>query len=307
MPKYRHIQPPPELFLREFLEGEEGIDGTGIKEYNDLIRYRLGILKDWLETLYIGIGSDAAQECCTCFRWVWTTRATTDGQTDFYPPLPDMTLENTPYQIVYARSSHLYWGDAIPRDYTVDVVNNSITLAVGIPEGALLTIYALRHNCIQEVFYETVAVPLAPNYLFSPPVTVDRAPGRQLVFARTSPRFLDSGRLGDQYTVSNTLNTISLSAGLGPVDAWACIYRLMECGVLSHGEVLATVDGQTVFSPETLDNDIKPHDVGKMKVFARTSFLHPGAEYICDVMSNTITINAPGLNVDDPLNFWVFR
>ena len=307
MPEYRHIKPPPQLFLREFIEGEPGVDATSIKEYNDLIRYRLGLIDDYLNELYVGIESFLAAECCTCFRWVWTTTAATDGQTIFNVPLPDMTLEDNPYQIVYARSSHLYWGDAItPRNYTVDVVNNRITLAVGIPAGELLTIYALRHNDIQEVYYETCAVPAAP-YLFSPPVTVDRAAGRQLVFARTSPQFLDSGRPGDEYTVSDTLNTISLTAGLGPVDAFACLYRLMECGVLWHEEILATVDGQTVYTPANLGNYVKPHDVGKTKVFQRESFLHPGAEYKTDVAANTITIDAPGLPEDEPLNIWVFR
>ena len=307
MPEYRHIKPPPQLFLREFIEGEPGVDATSIKEYNDLIRYRLGLIDDYLNELYVGIGAAVAGECCTCFRWVWTTRAVTNGQTVFYPPLPDMTLEDTMYQIVYARSSHLYWGDAItPRDYTVNVVNNSITLAVGIPAGALLSIYALRHNDIQEAYYETVVVPAVP-YAYSPPVTVDRGAGRQLVFARTSPRFLDSGRPGDEYTVSNTLNTISLTAGLGPVDAMSAFYRLMECGVLWHEEILADAAGQTVYTPVNLENYLKPHDIGKTKVFQRTSFLHPGAEYQINVAANTIEINAPGLNEDDPLNIWVFR
>ena len=302
MAKYRHIQPPPELFLREFIEGEEGIEGTGIKEYFDLERYRWGKLKDYLETLYIGIGSDTAQECCPCFRWVWTTRATTNGQTVFYPPLPDYTLEDNTYQIVFARSSHQYYA----VDYTINVVNNSITLAPGLPLNGLLTIYAFRHNDIQEVYYETVAVAAAP-YLYSPPVTVDRSGGRQIVFARRSLRMLDSGRFGDEYTVSNTLNTLSLTAGLGPLGAMGAFYRLMECGVLFHEEILATAAGQTVFTPLHYDNDVKPHNVGKTMVFQRTAFLHPGEEYITDVMANTIEIAAPGLNVDDPLNIWVFR
>lgn len=307
MPKFRHIEPPPELFLREFLEGEEGIEGTGIKEYNDLIRYRLGILKDWLETLYIGIGDGAACECCTCFRWVWTTRATTHGQTVFFPPLPECTLEDNEYQIVFARSSHQYWGDAFtPRDYAINEAVNSITLVPGLPLGGLLTIYAVRHNDIQEVYYETCAVPAAP-YAYSPPVTVDRAGGRQLVFARQSPRFLDSGRPGDEYTVSNTLNTLSLTAGLGQVGEMSAIYRLAECGVLWHEEILATAAGQTIYTPQHYDNDVKPHNIGKMMVFQRTSFLHPGEEYITDVMSNTIEIDAPGLAVDQPLNVWTFR
>ncbi len=238
---------------------------------------------------------------------MWTTRATTAGQTVFFPPLPDNTLEDNTFQIVYVRGSHHYWGDVItPRDYTIDVATNSITLTPGLPLNGLLTIYALRHNDIQEVFYETVAVPAVP-YAYSPSVTVDRAGGRQLVFARTSPRFLDSGRPGDEYTVSNTLNTLSLTAGLGPVDAMSAFYRLMECGVLWHEEILATVAGQTIFTPLHYDNYVKPHNIGKMMVFQRTTFLHPNEEYITDVMANTIEIDAPGLNEDDPLNVWVFR
>jgi len=230
-----------------------------------------------------------------------------DGQTVFFPPLPDKTLEDNMYQIVFVRSSHHYWGNALtPRDYTIDVVNNSITLTPGLPLNGLLTIYALRHNDIQEVYYETCAIPAAP-YFYSPPVTVDRSGGRQIVFARRSLRMLDSGRFGDEYTVSNTLNTLSLTAGLGPVGAMGAFYRLMECGVLWHEEILADAAGQTIFTPEHYDNEVKPHNVGKTMVFQRTSFLHPGEEYITDVIGNTIEIAAPGLNEDDPLNIWVFR
>ena len=307
MPKFLRIQPPPQLFLREFEEGEIGIEPTDIVEYLRLEQYRWGLLDTWHNELYLGIAGDAEPECCPCFRWVWTTRATTDGQTVFFPPLHYMTLEDSPYQIVFSRTNHLYYGTALaPQDYEVSVANNSITLVAGIPEGELLTIYALRHNDIQEVYYETCAIPATP-YLYSPPVTVDRAAGRQLLFARTAPRFLDSGRPGDEYTVSNTVNTISLTAGLGPVDALACIYRLMEGGVLWHEEILATAAGQAIFTPGNLEMYVKPHDVGKMMIFQRTSFLHPAADYITDVAANTITINAPGLAVDQPLNVWTFR
>jgi hypothetical protein len=300
--KYLHIQPPPELFIREFLEGEEGIEPTGIKEWNDLVRFRLGLINDYLKTLYLGIDGDAAQECCTCFRWVWTTRATTAGQTVFFPPLPDCTLEDNEYQLVVVRSAHHYYN----VDYTIDDALNTITLIPGLPLGGELTIYALRHNDIQEVYYETVAVPAVP-YAYSPPVTVDRAGGRQLVFARNSARFLDSGRPGDEYTVSNTLNTLSLTAGLGPIGAMSALYRLMECGVLWHEEVLATVAEQTIYTPGNLENYVKPHDVGKMFVTQRTAILHPGLEFVTDVMANTITINPPGMAIAQPLNVWVFR
>lgn len=301
MPKFRHIQPPPELFLREFIEGEEGVEGTGIKEYNDLIRYRLGLLGDWANRLYVGVSGAVADCCCTCFRWVYTTVAMTAGQTDFILPV-ECELEDTMYQLVVVRGSHHYYN----VDYTINDATNTITLIPGLPLGGALTIYALRHDDLQEVFYEVCAVPAAP-YLFSPPVTVDRSSGRQLMFARTSPRFLDSGRPGDEFTVSNTLNTVSLTAGLGPVGARACIYRLVECGVLSHGEVLATVAGQTIFSPENLENYVKPHDIGKMFVTQRTTILHPGIDFVTSVGANTITIAPPGLAVGQPLNYWIFR
>ena len=302
MGKYRHIQPPPELFLREFCEEEEGIDATGIKEYNDLIRYRFGLIDDYLKGLYIGIEGEGTCECCTCFRWVWTTRATTAGQTVFYPPLPECTLEDNAYQIVFARSSHQYYG----INYTINPALNSITLAPGLPLNGLLTIYAMHHNDIQEAYYEQDTVGAAAPYVYAPPVTVDRAPGRQLVFSRNSARFLDSGRPGDEYTVSNTLNQLSLTAGLG-LNNWCAFYRLMECGVLWHEEILATAVGQTIYTPEHYNDIVKPHDIGKMMVFQRTSFLHPGEEYVTDVVANTIEIDAPGMAVDQPLNVWVFR
>ena len=301
MPKFHHIQPPPELFIREFLEGEEGIEGTGIKEWNDLVRYRLGILDDWINRLYIGIDGIAEGECCTCFRWVYTTTATTAGQADFILPA-DRELEDNIYQLVVVRSAHHYHN----VDYTINDVTNTITLIPGLPLGGMLTIYAIRHNDIQEVYYETVAVPAAP-YLFSPPVTVDRAGGRQLIFARNSARFLDSLRLGDEYTVSATLNTLSLTAGLGPLGAMAAVYRLMECGVLWHEEILAVAAGQTIYTPGNLENYVKPHDVGKMFVTQRTAILHPGLQFTTNVGANTIEIAPPGLNVADPLNVWVFR
>jgi len=206
------------------------------------------------------------------------------------------------YQLVVVRGSHYYYN----VDYTINDVTNTITLIPGLPLGGALTIYAIRHNDIQEVYYETVAVPAAP-YAYSPPVTVDRAGGRQLVFARTSARFLDSGRPGDEYTVSTTLNTLSLTAGLGPVGAMSALYRLVECGVLFHEEVLATAAGQMVFSPANLENYVKPHDVGKMLVEQRTTILHPGLQFRTNVGANTIEINSPGLAIGQPLNVWVFR
>jgi len=225
----------------------------------------------------------------------------THGQTDFILP-PECELEDNAYQLVVVRGSHHYYA----VNYTINDVTNTITLIPGLPLGGALTIYALRINDIQEVYYEVCAVPAVP-YAFSPPVTVDRAGGRQLVFARNSARFLDSGRPGDEYTVSNTLNTLSLTAGLGPIGAMSAFYRLMECGVLWHEEILATVAGQTIYTPGHLENYVKPHDVGKMFVTQRTTILHPGLEFVTDVAANNITIDAPGLPVDGPLNVWVFR
>ena len=314
MPLYRHIKPPPELFLREFHEEEPGIEPITVKEYFDLERYRWGKLKDWLNELYIGIPYEAeACSCHTCFRWVWTTTATTNGQTDFYPPLPMCELEDSIYNIVYARRSFMYYG----TDYTVDTLVNCIVLNVGIPAGAAVTIYAMWHDDIQEVYYEPCTVPSAPGvpYAFSPPVTVDSAGGRQLVFARSSPRFLDSGRDGDEYTVSNVVNTISFTAGLGPAGEMAAIHRLRICGVKWHEEILADYDGQTVFQPQNIGNVVKPHDIGKMIVYQRNSFLHPGVHFTTDVLGNLIEIQAPGLAMMDdeygyeigqPLNVWVF-
>lgn len=301
MPKFRHIQPPPELFIREFHEDEEDIEGTGIKEWNDLVRYRLGLLDDYLNRLYIGIGGIAGCECCTCFRWVYTTVATTVGQADFVLPA-DCQLEDNMYQLVVVRSAHHYYN----VDYTINAATNTITLIPGLPLGGALTIYALRHDDVQEVFYEQDVVGAPGAYAFSPPVTVDRAPGRQLVFARNSARFYHSGRAGDEYTVSDTINQLSLTAGLG-LNNMCAFYRLTECCCLFHEEILATVAGQTIYTPANLENYVKPHDTGEMFVTQRTAILHPGLQFTTNVGANTIEIDAPGLNVADPLNIWVFR
>lgn len=83
--------------------------------------------------------------------------------------------------------------------------------------------------------------------------------------------------------------------------------RLRECGCIFHEEVLATVAGQTVFAPANPGNVVRAHDTLRMIVTQRTTYLHPGFNFTTDVMSNTITINPPGLAVDQPLNMWFYR
>ena len=172
--------------------------------------------------------------------------------------------------------------------------------------GTPVSIYAMYRDDIQDIHYEHCGVPAGP-YLFSPPVTVDRSPGRQLVFARHSFRFLESGRAGDEYTVSNTHNTISLTAGLGPAGAMAALFRLRECGVLWHEEILADAVGQTVFEPISLGNRLQPHDQGKLIVASRTAFRHPGIDYVTDTTGNTLTLLRFPMDFGQPLNIFCFR
>lgn len=298
--RFARIPPPPMLRMPEH-QGD-------IPDTFQRIRKRFGLIEEWLGRLHVGVtGATAAAAACTPFRWIYTTQATVDdtglGAQEYFTLPVGYELENTWFHIVFARTSHLYY----TADYTIDVVNNRIRILAGVLLGKYLTIYALKHNDIQEVYYETCAIPAVP-YTFSPPVTVDRAGGRQLVFARTSPRFLDSGRPGDEYTVSTTLNTISLTAGLGPVDESSAIYRLIECGCLFHEEVLATVAGQKIFTIVNLDNRIIPHSTGKLIVFAGTSFRHPyGVDYVTDVGANTLELLGSGLAVDQPLNVWCYK
>ena len=292
---------PPDLKMPEHLEE----DGNWEALYDSLqrTRKRWGELTDALECFHrtlVTVTSGAL--ACQCFRWIWTGTAVVAGQTIFQLPVAN-ELEDNEYQLVWARDSFMYH----TADYTINLVTNTLTLTVGIPAGEAISIYALRHDDIQEVYYEVCAVPAAP-YLFSPPVTIDRAPGRQLVMARTSFRFYHSGRLGDEYTVSDTSNQLSLTAGLGPADERACVVRLKSCGVIFHEEILATVAGQTIFTPNNPGNRFVPHATGKLIVAARTSFRHPhGYDYVVDTAANTLTLNAPGVGLGDPLNVWVFR
>ena len=83
--------------------------------------------------------------------------------------------------------------------------------------------------------------------------------------------------------------------------------RLRECGVIWHEEILATALGQTVFIPENPGNVVNDHSTLRMIVTQRTSFLHPGFDFVTNPGANTITIAAPGLAIGQPLNAWMFR
>ena len=271
------------------------------------IRKRFGLLEEDLHNLFVGLVTLGTGDTCDCFRWIYQVVATVDdtgfgAQAVFVLPA-NCELEANEYQLVHARSSFEY--DTV--GYTIVEATNTITFVPGVLLGECVTIYALKHDDVQEVYYEICAVPVAPNYAYSPPVTVDRSAGRQLVYARQSPRFLDSGRPGDEYTVSNTLNTLSLTSGLGPVGAMSAMVRLRECGVIWHEEILATAAGQTVFTPENPGNVLNAHQTLRLKVDQRTSFLHPGFDFTTNPGANTITIAAPGLAIGQPLNIWNFR
>ena len=268
-------------------------------------RKRWGEQDDWNRHTHTWL-IDISSNMCDCFRWIYQVVATIDdtclgAQAIFVLP-PQYELEDNEYQLVFARGSFQYHNIG----YTINAATNTITFVPGVLLGEAVTIYAVKHDDVQEVFYEVCAVPAAP-YAYSPPVLVDRSGGRQLVFARNSHRFLDSGRPGDEYTVSNTLNTLSLTAGLGPVDAMSALVRLRECGCIWHEEVLATVLGQTVFTPANPGNVVREHQTLRMIVTQRTTYLHPGFDFTTDVMANTITINAPGLAIGQPLNMWMYR
>ena len=289
---------PPDLKMPEY-------DGD-VEDTFQRIRKRFGELEDELHNLFVGLITLGTGDTCDCFRWIYQVVASVDdtgagAQAVFVLP-GDCQLENNAYQLVMARGSFEYHNVG----YTIVAATNTITFVPGILLGECVTIYALKHDDVQEVYYEVCAIPAAP-YAFSPPVLVDRSGGRQLVFARTSPRFLDSGRAGDEYTVSNTLNTISLTAGLGPVDSTAAMVRVRECGVIFREEILATVAGQTIFTPANPGNVLNPHQTLRLIVFQRTSFLHPGFDYTTNAGANTITLNGPGLAIGQPLNCWVFR
>lgn len=291
---------PPDLTMPEHVEDEYDTPESALAKRLDTherIRKRFGLIGD--ELMYMKQYA-ATSTTCACFRWVWTTAAAVDGQTDFTTPV-GYEMQDNAYYIVFVRTSFEY----LNYDYNI-IPPNTLRLFAGIPAGEPVTIYAMYRDDIQDIHYEHCTVPALP-YAFSPPVTVDRAPGRQLVFARHSPRFLDSGRPGDEYTVSNTLNTLSLTSGLGPVAEMAALFRLTECGVLWHEEILADTAGQTVIEPIYLGNILRPHDIGKLIVFARTSFRHPGIDYITNPAGNTLTLLRFPLGFGDPVNIWCFR
>ena len=269
-------------------------------------RKRWGLLEDFLRDQHTWLINIAVASACDCFRWIHQVVATIDdtglgAQANFVLPAWKQ-LENNEYQLVFARGSFQYHNVG----YTINVATNTITFIPGVLLGECVTIYAVKHDDVQEVFYEQDVVGAPMPYIFAPPVTVDRAPGRQLVFARNSARFYHSGRNPDEYTVSATLNQLSLTAGLG-LNNWSMFCRLRECGVIFHEEVLATVPGQTVFQPANPGNVVREHGTLRMIVTQRTTYLHPGFDFTTNVMTNTVTINAPGLAVGQPLNMWFYR
>lgn len=288
---------PPDLILSEFPDGEASPEVEDILRRN---RLRWGVIEDYERHQFNVLVQLLAESTCSCWRWVWTTTATVDGQTTFTTPA-GFEMDDDAYNLVFARTSFQY------LNFNYNITGpNTLEHFTGLLAGEPLSIYAMKRDDVQEVHYEHVRAPAVP-YLFSPPVTVDRAAGRQLVFARTSPRFLDSLRLGDEYTVSGTINQLSLTSGLGPIQARAAFIRLRECGVRWHEEIFATAAGQTVFSPQRVGNVVNDHKPGRMIIYADDSFLHSGIDYVSDVNTNTITINAPGLQVADPLNVWCYR
>lgn len=298
---FKYFKLPPMLKKPEIIVD----DFDGVQDAEQRERKRWGEQDDWNKHTHTWL-IDISANMCDCFRWIYQVVATIDdtgfgAQAIFVLP-PQYQLENNAYQLVFARGSFQY----LAVGYTINAATNTITFAPGVLLGECVTIYALKHDDVQEVYYETVAVPAAP-YAYSPPVFVDRAAGRQLVFARNSMRFLDSGRNPDEYTVSNTLNTLSLTAGLGPVGAQSAMVRLRECGCIWHEEVLAVAPGQTVFAPANPGNVVREHQTLRMILTQRTTYLHPGFDFTTDVMANQITINAPGLAVGQPLNMWMYR
>lgn len=290
---------PPDLIMPEHPVDDVTIS-PALRETLERNRVRWGLEEDYERHQFNILVQILGQATCSCWRWIWTTTATVDGQTNFVTPA-GFEMDDDAYQLVFARGSFQY----LNFHYNI-LTPNTLVHFTGLAAGEPLSIYAMKHDDVQEVHYEHVAVPAAP-YLFSPPLTVDRAAGRQLVIARTSFRFLDSLRFGDEYTVSNTVNTITLTAGLGPLNQRACVVRLRECGVRWHEEIFATAPLQIVFSPGRTGNIVNEHVTGRMIITARTTFLHPGIDYVSDVNNNTITINAPGLNAADPLNVWCYR
>lgn len=268
------------------------------------IRKRLGILDRWLKLLYFAFNKQSLDLDLSPFRWIWHTSSPgiNDGVSTVLTTPAEKTLEDTLFHIVYARGWFQYYG----VNYTI-TPDNTMIFTPGIPAGAPISIYALKHNDIQEAYqYQELAG--ASPWAHSPPVTVDRAAGRQLVFARTSPRFLDSGRGWDEYNVDDVDNEIQFPVpGLGP-NMWFALFRLMEAGCLWHEEIIADTDGQLVFTPANLDNRLVLHDPGKLMVFARVVFRQPGSEFVVDTMGNILTLTiGPGLLAGQPLNIFCYR
>jgi len=283
---------PPDLILPEYPGGDVSPD---MVEHLARIRKRFGLIEDYDRHGY-KVLSTIISSGCNCFKWIHTMTATFTGQTDFVLP-PGKQLEDNAWHIVFVNTDFMY----LNFDYNLIPATNTLRFFAGVMDGSPVTIYALRNDGIQDIHYEHAGTP------FSPPVLVDRSPGRQLLFSRRSFRFLDSGRGGDEYTVSNTLNTITLTAGFGPAGSHAAFFRLRECGVDWHEEILADAVGQTVFEPIHLGNVLRDHNTGRLIVASRTDFRHPGIDYVTDPVSNTLTLLRFPMGFGQPLNIWNFK
>lgn len=303
---YNKFKLPPMLKKPEIVVEGDNLQ-SAFEESEQLERKRWGEQEEYNGHTHTSLINIATATTCDCFRWIYQVVATIDdgggAQVNFILP-PQYDLENNEYQLVFARGSFQYFAHA--PGYTINVATNTITFNPGVLLGECVTIYAVKNDDVQEVIYEQDVVGAAAPYVFAPPVTVDRASGRQLLFARNSARFLDSGRNPDEYTVSNTLNQLSITSGIG-LGNWCMFCRLRECGIIMHEEILATVLGQTVFTLQNPGNVLREHDTLRMIVFQRTTFLHPAFDYTTNVMTNQITINAPGLAIGQPLNIFAYR
>lgn len=293
---------PPDLQMPEHDEPAEA--WWAIHDTFRRIRKRFGLLDRWLKLLYFAFNKQALDLDLSPFRWIWHTASPgiNAGVNTVLTTPPEYTLEDTEFHIVYARGWFQFHGVG----YTI-TPDNTMTFTPGVPEGELISIYALKHNDIQEAYQYQEPVGASP-WAHSPPVTVDRAAGRQLVFAETSPRFLDSGRGGDEYNVDDVDNEIQFPVpGLGP-NMWFALFRLMEAGCLWHEEIIADADGQLTFAPVNLDNRLVLHDPGKLMVFTRVVFRQPGSEFTVDTIGNTLTLTTgPGLLAGHPLNIFCYR
>ena len=287
---------PPDLILPEYPADDIT---PAMQEHMRRIRTRFGLIEDYDRHAF-NIFVSLAANACECFRWTETQTATFTGQTDFIMPA-GKELEDNAYYIVFVRTDFYY----LNFNYNI-IPPYTLRLFVGVLEGEPVTVYALKHDDVQDIHYEHCTVAAMP-YAFSPPVTVDRSPGRQLVFARGAFRFLDSIRAADRYTVSNTLNTVTLTAGLGPPGERAALFRLRECCVDWHEEILATAAGQTVFEPTYIGNILRDHGTGRMIVASRTDFRHPGVDYVTNPTANTLTLTRFPMGFGQPLNIFCFR